>query len=318
MLAVFSLAVHDAAQRGTLAALRLALREVRDLPTAAIRAHRRAMRSTHMSLPTQPHNESERDSWKAALAGAAPLFIFGLNTVAREALPPELWPGGSMNNLFVVYLALLAGLGVGWLKSFPRWSYSYAGFILLFTWYWMGVATPGLVIVGHIFQHDELWGWRAWIAFAMMAMIALLVTRSLRPVKEFFYGAGRDWTRLSSALYGFMPVIVWFCFDEIRRPYAAPYLALTTLALTGGALAYLRSATTSRRLLALLIAVALSGIVSTVGTATYWHGRQEFWMTAPASGLETALAAIIFWTAVAAAMIAPALLGLMRRAVRPT
>ena len=234
MLAVFSLAVHDAAQRGPLAALRLALREVRDLPTAAIRAHRRAGRSTHMNLPTQEHNESERDSWKAALAGAAPLFIFGLTTVVREALPLNLWPGGAM-NLIIVYLALLVGLGVGWLKSFPRWSYSYAGFILLFTWYWMGVATPGLVIFGHTFQHDELWGGRAWIPFAVMAMIALLVTRSLRPLGRFFSGAWRDWTRLSFALCSFTPVIVWFLFDEVRRPYAAPYLALTTLALTGGA-----------------------------------------------------------------------------------
>jgi hypothetical protein len=182
----------------------------------------------------------------------------------------------------------------------------------------MDAATPGLVIFGHAFQHDELWGWRAWIAFAAMAMIALLATRSLRPLMQFFSGAWRDWTRLSFALYGFTPVIVWFLFDEVRRPYAALYLALTTLALTGGALVYLRSVATSKRMVALLIAVAVSGLVTTVGTASYWHGRQEFWMTAPASGLETALGTILFWFAVTAAMIAPGLLGLMRRTVRPT
>jgi hypothetical protein len=109
-ITVFDLAVSDAAQRGALAVLHLALRELRDLPRAIVSEHLRQRKKVDVTTSIGEPHATERATWGEALAGAAPLFIFGLITVLREALSLSLWPGdrGAM-NLIIVYLALLAG-----------------------------------------------------------------------------------------------------------------------------------------------------------------------------------------------------------------
>jgi hypothetical protein len=222
-----------------------------------------------------------------------------------------------MISLFVdSYFIGLIGLGVGWVKGFPRWSYPFAGFILLFTSYWMGAATPGLVIFGHTFTSRELWEWRAWIPFAVMATIALLLTRSLHPWLQLVTGIWRDWTQLSFGLYGVMPLLVFLRFDEVIKPYPAPFLAVTTIVLASGALAYMRSAKTWQRALALLLSMTVAGAVATVASSIYWHWRDEYEMPWPSHGFETVRQMFAPLGFLMVVMFAPALLGLLRRAVK--
>lgn len=250
-------------------------------------------------------------------AGTLPLAIFG-SAVALSVLgvywPQAAWPhplafwawaGG--------YLALVAGLGVGWVKGFPRWVYPYLGLVFLFALYWSNVATPGLRLAGHTFLRNELWGWRAWIPFLVMTAMALIVTRSLHPLRQLARGVWWDWTRLSFALYGTMPLVVWLLFYEVDARYSLWFVAGAVLFLIGGAAGYLCAVRAWQRISALLTGTALSWAVATVGNATYWHGRQEVWMVRPGNGYEAARAMLFGLGLVLPIMLAPALLEAVRR-----
>jgi hypothetical protein len=261
-----------------------------------------------------------RGSWGEALAGMLPFLVIGLAWTMRVLVGflPYVWLGYVAFWLFIGgYLALLIGFGVGWVKGFPRWSYPYVGYVLVFTLYFMSVATPGFRIFNYTFGSNDLWGWRAWIPFSVMAVIALVLTRSVRPLFRLVMGVWQDWTRLSFGLYGIMPLVVILSFDEVNRRYQLPFLLVLTLVLAGGALAYMRSARTWRRALALLIGLTLSWAVTTVGTAIYWDGRLEPWMRGePDHWYEIVGRSAIAGTVLVALLLAPALLGLLRRSIR--
>ena len=89
--------------------------------------------------------------------------------------------------------------------------------------------------------------------------IALLITRSFQPVRDLFTNAWRDWTRVTFALFGFMPLVVMIAFDEIDRLYTFYFMVLLAVVMPASALAYLRSRSTRQQALALF-----SGIFITV------------------------------------------------------
>ena len=110
----------------------------------------------------------------------------------------------------IVLAALMAVLIVSWRKGFPRWSLPLWALRLVLSLYMMNAATPGLWFFGYSSGHDGLWGWRSWIPLAMVAIIAWVWTRSLRPLGALIGGVWRDWTRLSFAFYGLMPKVASF------------------------------------------------------------------------------------------------------------
>jgi hypothetical protein len=252
-----------------------------------------------------------RGSWGEALAGMVPFLVIGLGSTmyALSGFLPYVWLGYvTFWSLIGGYLALLIGFGVGWVKGFPRWSYPYVGYVLVFTLYFMIVATPGLRIFNYTFGRNDLWGWRAWIPFLVIAVIALLLTRSMRPLLQLVTRVWQDWTRLSFGLYGIMPLVVFISFDEVNKGYQLPFMLVLTLVLAGGALAYMRSARTWQRALALLIGLTLSWAVTTVGTAIYWDRRLEPWRE-PDRWYEILGRSAIAGTVLVALMFTPALLG---------
>jgi hypothetical protein len=93
----------------------------------------------------------------------------------------------------------------------------------------------------------------------------------------------------------------------------ASYFAVSMIVLAGGALAYMRSARTSQRTLALLTGMTLSWAVATVGIATYWDGRLEPWMRKPGDWCVEARSMANTWVVLVALVLASALLGLLRR-----
>jgi hypothetical protein len=258
---------------------------------------------------TAPQDEYGRGSWADALAGTVPFVIIGLATTLMESpwvvFPRSLWLGRLGAGLFFVgYLVLSIGFGVGWVKGFPRWSYPYTGYVMVFALYMMSVATPGLRIFGHAFQRNELWGWRSWIPFLVIAAIALLLTRSLRPLLRLVVNVWEDWTQLSFGLYGMMPLAVWLAFDEVDNSYQLPYMLLLTLILAEGALVYMRCTHTWQRALALLVGTTLAVMVAAVGTVVYWRGPGDGWVDVRGTFVQGGYAvALVF---------APALLGLRR------
>jgi hypothetical protein len=85
------------------------------------------------------------------------------------------------------------------------------------------------------------------------------------------------------------------------------------LVLIGGALGYVRSATPRRRALVLVDALALAWMGTVVGTAVYWHGRTVGRGTRPLHWAIEARPPLIALFVLVALLLAPALLGLVRR-----
>jgi hypothetical protein len=152
------------------------------------------------------------------------------------------------------------------------------------------------------------------IPLAVMSIAVLVVTRSRRPLTPLFTNVWRDWTRLSFALYGLVPIVVWFAFDEVEDRYVFRFTIALTLILAAGALAYLRSARTWQRVTALLAGTVLARVVATVGTRAYWNTHPEPWMTGPpVRWYDMALASAVSSAVLLILLFAPALLGLLRR-----
>ncbi len=259
-----------------------------------------------------------RGSWSEALAGMLPFLAIGL----LMALDPyRSLPASIVVTYAAVLIGLgvpLIGLGVGWVKGFPRWSYPYGGFVLAVaslllannldpwivkrygTWVMLFRHLPGLADVVFYLMFGR---YNMWVLFLAMAVIALLLSRVWRPLRPLYQGAWHDWTRLCFGLYGVMPLMFIMAFYDVTPTPRAPYLVASTVVLAAGAVAYIRSARTWQRVLALLIGMTLFCAVTTVGVVTFYHVAT--WDM------------IRDWAPLAALMLAPVLLSLLRRVGKP-
>lgn len=262
-------------------------------------------------------------SWAETLAGMVPFllhpifFVFGsaMAALVKDWSPLEPVSLIISSALALIYAgAVMTVLGMSWVKGFPRWCYPYWALGLAFSSLLVGAATPGLRIFGHTFGSNELWGWRAWIPVLVVAVVALLLSRSVRPLRQLVTGVWHDWTRLSFGFYGLLPLALMIVFDEVHGE--EPYVAVLGVILAIGALAYMRSARTWQRALTLLLGMTLAWTAATVYLAIYWHGRQVGSMRQPLNGYEMARPMLIALGVLVALMFAPALLGLLRRSIQ--
>jgi hypothetical protein len=192
------------------------------------------------------------------------------------------WPfdmGGYFGGPFLTfYLFVVIGLGVGWLKGLPRWAYAYLGWALVFAWWWTDMHTYGLKLPGYTFG-DEAWGWRIWVPLAAVVVVVVLWTRSLRPLWHLVVGFWQDWTRVSLGGYILLASLILVA-DENHNPYLLVLMAASTIAMAGGAWAYMRGARAWRRVLALLAGIGLTAVVGVIDEAT-WDWRAYYGVPAP-------------------------------------
>jgi hypothetical protein len=244
MQSVFADAVNDAAKRGLVALVKVCAREVWEMPAALVREHQSNLREEEQmsAIPVTREAASRQDapsgaSWSAALATALPFLVYGLTIVlerivtldmyGRTSLPPE-----PLLVRLIGYLILLIGLGVGWVRGFPRWAVGYISVAFVTMLWWMDLAAPHLRSLGIVISNDwyERLGWRALIPFGVMAVTALAWTRSLRPLGQFVVGIWEDWTRVSLVLYGFF---VWLMLVAGSDSFHHPLLNASMLVSTG-------------------------------------------------------------------------------------
>lgn len=183
---------------------------------------------------------------------------------------------------------------------------------LVYALFMANMTTPGLRLLGHTFTRQEHWGWRAWLGLAAVAVLALLLTRSLRPLARLFTTAWRDWSRLSLALYGTLPLVLWILFGEVHAPYPAPFLAVNALCLAAGAVGQMRSKSAVGAMLSLLAGLTVSWLVTTVALAVYWHGKTLVPGLPAGHWSDSLLPMAIAWLVVAAVLLLPAFLDLLR------
>jgi hypothetical protein len=249
-------------------------------------------------------------SWGEALAGMTLFLISGLGLIFNE-IPHEwvvpLWLTHLAGALLLASLLVPAiGFGIGWIRDFPRWSYPYSGLALLVSLYMMNAATPGLRILNYTFGRNDPWGWRAWMPVSVMAVIALLITRSLRPLFKLFTNIWEDWTRLTYGMFGFIPLLIWIGFDEVNRLYSLPFMVALTFLMVGTALTYLRSARQWQRVLALLVGIILIVTIVAAAPTVYW--LENGWVNVQGT--------VMMATIVVAVMFSPVLISLLRRSIQ--
>ncbi len=249
-------------------------------------------------------NGKQLNSWSETLAAIALFALWGLGLIFDE-LPHEWalpnWIRSVSGFLFVGTIVLLpVGLCIGWIKNFPRWSYPYVAHVLLFSLYMMNVATPGLVF------GRELWGWRAWIPLAVVAVISLLITHSLHPLQKLFTNIWDDWTVLTFGLFGSMPLLIAIVFDEIDRLYSLYFMVILTLLMVGTAFIYMQRPVHKERIAVLLIGILLTITLAMSASTIYWlnHGGTNI------------VPAIVTGIVVFLVLFSPALISLLPRSKR--
>jgi len=240
-------------------------------------------------------------SWSATFAAMALFVWWGLGLIFNE-LPHEWgipdWVRSFSGLLFVGTMVILPiGLCIGWIKSFPRWSYPYVVHVLIFSLYMMQVATPGFLF------GRERWGWRVWLPLAVVAVISLLVTRSLGPLRKLFTNIWDDWTLLTFGLFGFMPLLIAIVFDEMDRLYSLYFMVILSLLMVGTAFAYMQSPNPRERIRTLLIGISLTITLAMTAPTVYWLDH----------GGTNVVPAVIAGIVVFLVMFSPALISLLRK-----
>ncbi len=281
-------------------------------------------------------DHSKRETPLAILAGILPFILFGLmytqkgidyhnrnsftfqwdstslTATGAGYFTPLAWVGHGIDGDFIVLGLVLIGLGIGWARRFPRWSYAYLGVTVMISVWLANIATPGFRLFGHIFGR-ELWGWRGWLPLLALIVIMLLLTRSLWSLRQLFVGMWQDWTRLSFFLYGALTwLIVGVSYDNKSWYDNTLFLPLNmfllTLVITGCAFFYMWCRRTWQRVVALQLAIILYPPVSAAVEAL--DGNNFFIL--PDSAVAW-LFIIIIWFGV---MFIPGVLGLIHRAVQ--
>ena len=122
--------------------------------------------------------------------------------------------------LYPLYLVALTGMGIGWVKGFPRWSLGYLGLALIDAWWLHGLVIRGFELFGYPIDR---WEWRGWTALLAVALVATLITRSLSPLVDLAKSIWNDWSRLSFILYA---ALGWLTLGVISDGDPAALLAL--------------------------------------------------------------------------------------------
>jgi hypothetical protein len=278
-----------------------------------------ALDSKENAAPSIEGNQTDHPIPKGSRSDAlyACLFFFmvGLVMIQME-IPPEwnlpawfTYPGWF---LFALFLFPNIGVAIGWIKSFPRWSYAYILFAIVMSLYMKGVTTPGLELFGVQLFGRQLWGLRAWIPFYLAVVIGLIVTRSFEPLFALFSNIREDWTLASFSLFSCLPWFIWVCFDEIERSFSFPFMVVISLIFLITAWFYMRSAQQVQRALILLLSAVLTWALATAANAIYWNGRIEYWIPTPDHWYLTVFRMTLTLGPILVIIFLPALIGILR------
>lgn len=222
-------------------------------------------------------NDSPNSSWKSTLLGALPFMIWGFaliaNEIPHEWIVPEWIQAGGSILFFSVLLLPAVGLAIGWIQAFPRWSYAFMASAVVFSLYLTNASTPGLTFFGLPTFGRELWGWRAWLPLLIGALVAVLISGSLRSVLKLFSNAWEDLTQLTFALFGTMPLLAAIFFDEIDRLYSLYFMVAFALVAVATAIIYLRSAHVRVRIMALAGGIVSTVAILVIGPNLYWQSH---------------------------------------------
>ena len=210
--------------------------------------------------------------------------------------------GFSILGLFLIILV------IGWVRDFPRWVFPYWGFLLLVGLYLQN-------FTGTLFGTQFTGSWLVWLPLVGVAVLGSLGRGGVQPIIQLLRSIWADWTSLSFTFYGCLPLMFLVAYEETRDTQLAS--SGWGLILAAGAILYMRSPTIWQRFTSLVAAFSLAWAAAMIHLAIYWHGRQDPGMRAPVAWADT-----LGWTGgmgvvLLAILVAPGLIGVLRRVIRP-
>ncbi|MCK6539084.1 MAG: hypothetical protein L6Q26_03410 [Anaerolineales bacterium] len=311
MQVVFNDSLNEAIKDGIAPLILICLRELGGLPFNILQEFRHEFERKEINMTTvekvdpRSTNDDRASRWNA-LFGTLPFALFGIASImAKLDLPVH----GAYPYL-AFFAIVLPGLLIGIVKGVPRWTYSYLGWSLVFASWWSNMGTAGLKIFG--FQINY-WTWQIWPPLLAIIGVALLWTRSLRPLRVLILNIWQDWSLLSLAMYTF---VGWMAllYDENHHPYLFAFMTASTLVVSGGAWLFLRERRTRKRIVALLSSCAAIAVIGTISEATWdWRAYYGLPPQPPVAWYVSALRVILMLAIWGAILFWPVLVGLARR-----
>jgi hypothetical protein len=312
MQEVFRTSLDEAAKRGWLILVITCARELIGLPFHILREfwHEFERKETVMvtsETVAQEISNSVRSSHGEAFLSALPFAVFGVVCMIGKIRAP--WVG--IYTYLTFYFLVLLGLLIGLVKAFPRWAYSYLGWSVLYVWWWASMSTSGLKVLGYR-MGDEAWGWRAVYPLMITFGIAILLTRSIRPLRELVLGIWQDWTSLSLSMYSFVGFIM-LLYDEVRSPYLIAFMTASTLLISASVWIFMRRESHLHRFGTLLAGFFVGLLIDRI-CATTWDFNAYYGLPArPPMPWYGSLLEIIFYTVMWSPILwLPALIGLFK------
>jgi hypothetical protein len=259
----------------------------------------------------EPHTEDSNRpdlpaSWGETLLGLGPFLVLPAFFSLRNIMTiPTVATAVTLFIFAMLWVVLL----VGWVKGFPRWVFPYWGFALLITLYFQG-------FTGTVFGNSFTGNWRVWIPLLGVAAIGMLWSRDLGSIYRLVRSFWVDWTRLSFAFYGLLPLMILAIYDEVHDSVASPAQTGLMLLLAVGALFYMRSDKIWSRFAWLVAGFSLAWALASIHLGLYWNGRQEPGMGASASWAGTFSWTVPMGAVLLVVLISPVLLEGLRLLVR--
>lgn len=318
-VAVFSLAVREQSRQGAIALLRFLLREMRDLPLAALGEHRRERRRRAMENNAGTAPNGRPLSWGWILVAVAPflysailLIIMAGSSGWRSVLP--YWVE---DVAYIGMLALLlATFVLGLVKGFPRWSLPAIGLALAIGAYLadtfflyrlrpllFGEAVPfPLRLLG-------AWNGEIWLAMLLVVTLVVLLATIWPPMHSLRWRIRQDPSLLPFALYGATVLALAFTFDDYINE--DPFVIIACLLLAAGGVAYLHLGQPRQRLLVLFAGLTLAMFLAAAAKAYLFSLPDYPWPRYELTGSSEALATLILWGQMVMLIFAPALFSLL-------
>jgi len=313
MQVVFRDSINEAVHEGAMAILFICLKEFGGLPIHVLREvwheieRKESGMDTSDNLKSQQKSKGRAGHWDILL-GALPFALFGIARMLSEVTRYHF----NAYSYLAFYVAILFGLLIGMIKGFPRWTYSYLGWSLVFAWWWTNMGTPGLKLFGTRIHH---WGWQIWYPLAITIAIAILSTRSFRPLRQMVSGIWQDWTLLSLAIYAFV-AFASLIYDENHHPYLLAFITATIMMVCLAVWGFLKSDLNWKRVVFLLAGFVTAFVLNNFSYMTQNYAGYYNLPPSPPQPWYTAFDGVIVWTVIySGIMYWPALIGLIRHII---
>jgi len=297
--AVFNLSLADAMNGGWFEAVVVVTRELTGLPRAILYQHLRERRKAKMTGKYASRFDFEPGSRNEIFAALAPFLLFGVLPVllgyldTRGILP--LWL--AILFVFVFWSSGISLLVMGFKNKVPRWFMPYLGVPLPI----ISVITFGALVSpewrGFPFLQESSWFVKqvvhqgmVWGGLFVSLLVIFLLTRLIPRSRSFHTRLQTDWTLLPFILYGAMPLVIVFSFEEFKNE--EPYLLLSFLVLALGAWFYLRNITSWKKFWSLIIGLTLAMAVVVLGQTLLYESSFPF---TSFPRWTTTLSTVIMW-----------------------